>query len=97
LGTTSIRGDWWSGFYLDMGNVNKEGGINLENGKKPVRLVKQLIKWVSDKNSLIVDFFAGSGTTGQAVMELNEEDKGKRQFILITNNEEVVNGENIKL
>jgi len=36
LGTTSIRGDWWSGFYLDMGNVNKEGGINLENGKNPL-------------------------------------------------------------
>ena len=42
----------------------------------------------------VLDFFAGSGTTGQAVMELNEEDGGKRQFILVTNNENGI-GENI--
>ncbi|MBR3347792.1 MAG: site-specific DNA-methyltransferase, partial [Mycoplasmataceae bacterium] len=36
---------------------------------------------------LVLDFFAGSGTTGQAVMELNEEDGGNRRFILCTNNE----------
>lgn len=39
------------------------------------------------KNSVIVDFFAGSGTTGHAVMMLNKEDGGNRQFILCTNNE----------
>ena len=41
----------------------------------------------SNKNDKILDFFAGSGTTGQAVMELNEEDGGNRKFILVTNNE----------
>lgn len=41
----------------------------------------------SNKNAIILDFFAGSGTTGQAVMELNKEDGGHRQFILCTNNE----------
>lgn len=41
----------------------------------------------SKKNALILDFFAGSGTTGHAVMELNKEDGGKRHFILCTNNE----------
>jgi adenine-specific DNA-methyltransferase len=40
-----------------------------------------------DKNALILDFMAGSGTTGQAVLELNKEDGGNRQFILCTNNE----------
>lgn len=39
------------------------------------------------KNAIILDFFAGSGTTGQAVIELNENDGGHRQFILCTNNE----------
>ena len=39
------------------------------------------------KDSIILDFFAGSGTTGHAVMQLNKEDGGKRQFILCTNNE----------
>ena len=87
FGPTRIRGDWWSGFYLDMGNVSKEGGIKFPNGKKPVRLIKQLIKFCTKKNDLILDFFAGSGSTAQAVLELNKEDNGNRQFILCTNNE----------
>jgi adenine-specific DNA-methyltransferase len=41
----------------------------------------------SNKNATILDFFAGSGTTGHAVMELNKEDEGKRRYILCTNNE----------
>jgi adenine-specific DNA-methyltransferase len=41
----------------------------------------------SNKSAIILDFFAGSGTTGHAVIELNKEDKGKRNFILCTNNE----------
>lgn len=86
-GPLKIRGDWWKDFYLDMGNVNKEGGVKLSNGKKPLRLIKQLLKATSDKNDIILDFFAGSGTTGQAVEDLNKEDGGHRSFILATNNE----------
>jgi adenine-specific DNA-methyltransferase len=41
----------------------------------------------SKKDAIILDFFAGSGTTGHAVLQLNKEDKGTRQFILVTNNE----------
>ena len=56
---------------------------------KPVQLVKDLIFHVvgNNKNAIILDFFAGSGTTGQAVLELNKEDNGNRKFILCTNNE----------
>ncbi|MDO4979049.1 MAG: site-specific DNA-methyltransferase [Candidatus Saccharibacteria bacterium] len=54
---------------------------------KPVSLIKQLLKLTNAKNSTVLDFFAGSGTTGQAVLELNKEDGGHRQFILCTNNE----------
>ena len=39
------------------------------------------------KNDIVLDFFAGSGTTGQAVLELNRDDNGDRKFILCTNNE----------
>ena len=54
---------------------------------KPVELIKRLIKISSDNDSIILDFFAGTGTTGHATMQLNQEDKGKRTFILCTNNE----------
>lgn len=54
---------------------------------KPVELIKYLLARFSDKNSIILDFFAGSGTTGHAVLELNNEDNGNRKFILCTNNE----------
>lgn len=52
---------------------------------KPVFLLKKIIKSAS-KDAVILDFFAGSGTTGHAVLELNKEDGGNRQFILVTNN-----------
>lgn len=54
---------------------------------KPVSLIKYLISLIPNKNGIILDFFAGSGTTGHAVLELNKEDDGNRQFILCTNNE----------
>ncbi|MEQ1769323.1 MAG: DNA methyltransferase [Devosia sp.] len=84
FGRTVIRGDLWKGFHQDMGNVAKEGGIAFANGKKPVRLIKQFIKWANNtQNGIVLDFFAGSGTTAQAVMELSAEDGGNRQYILV--------------
>jgi adenine-specific DNA-methyltransferase len=49
---------------------------------KPTELQKQFYKFVLDSNDLILDFFAGSGTTAQAVLELNKADGGNRKFIL---------------
>lgn len=86
-GRCSIRGDLWKGFHFDMRNVQDEGMMDFKNGKKPTRLVKQLCKWFNKKDAIVLDFFAGSGTTGQAVMELNFEDSGERRFVLCTNNE----------
>jgi len=54
---------------------------------KPVELIKQLIRSHYNKNAIVLDFFAGSGTTAQAVLELNIEDGGNREFILCTNNQ----------
>ena len=53
---------------------------------KPMSLLKKLFL-VKDSNVLILDFFAGSGTTAHAVMDLNNDDGGNRKFILCTNNE----------
>lgn len=54
---------------------------------KPTELIKFFLQYGADKNAVVLDFFAGSGTTGHAVMSLNKEDNGKRQFILCTDNE----------
>lgn len=54
---------------------------------KPVRLIYRILQISSMDNSTILDFFAGSGTALHAVMQLNKEDGGKRQCILVTNNE----------
>ena len=50
---------------------------------KPVRLIEQILLLASDQNSLILDSFAGSGTTAHAVLKANGQDAGKRRFILV--------------
>ncbi len=50
---------------------------------KPIDLIKFFSKQASKENDIILDFFSGSGTTAQAVLELNEEDGGNRQFICV--------------
>ena len=84
-----IVGDFWKGFNDDMGNVGKEGGVKLSNGKKPIRLIRNILKLANKKDALVLDFFAGSGTTAHAVMDLNKKDGGNRKFILATNDEVV--------
>ena len=80
---------WWS---------NQECGHNQEAKKelnaivgfdapfdtpKPTRLIKRILQIATDKDSIILDSFAGSGTTAQAVLALNKEDGGNRKFILV--------------
>ena len=81
---------WW-----DNAGTTTNGTVELENilgekkfnNPKPILLIKKILQLASDKESVILDFFAGSGTTGHAVLDLNKEDGGRRQFILCTNNE----------
>ena len=61
---------------------------NIINGKffdnpKPTGLIKKIISISADKNSVILDFFSGSGTTAHAVMQLNAEDGGNRRWICV--------------
>jgi len=70
----------------ELDTIFDDGNIVFKN-PKPTALISTLIKMVCPKKeAIILDFFAGSGTTGQAVLELNK-DGGNRQFILCTNNE----------
>ena len=78
-------GTFWDGFSWI--NVSKEGKIKFENGKKPIALIMQALKLTDNRNSIVLDFFAGSGSTGHAVSQLNKEDGGRRKYILCTNNE----------
>ena len=59
---------------------------------KPSTLIKQIIQIASDKDSYVMDFFSGSATTADAVMQLNAEDGGNRKFILIQVQEECTAG-----
>lgn len=56
---------------------------------KPTKLIKELIRATSGKNSIILDSFAGSGTTAQAVMELNKEKAENRKYILVQLSEQI--------
>ena len=75
--------------------LNSEGSQELNNVvnqtifkfPKSVGLIEFCLNLFEDKNLTILDFFAGSGTTGHAVMSLNSKDNGNRKFILCTNNE----------
>ena len=54
---------------------------------KPVRLIERVLRIATKPDDLVLDFFAGSGTTAHAVMKLNAEDGGKRRFILVSSTE----------
>lgn len=62
-------------------------GLNPFSNPKPIGLVNYLLNTLSNNKSTILDFFAGSGTTLHATMQLNAEDGGHRKCILVTNNE----------
>lgn len=49
--------------------------------------MKEFVRMTTDKDSIVMDFFAGSGTVGHAVADLNKEDGGARSFILVSNSE----------
>lgn len=59
---------------------------NTFSNPKPIKLIQRCLE-ISSKNATVLDFFAGSGTTAQAVLALNKDDGGNRKFILCTNNE----------
>lgn len=63
---------------------------------KPTQFIKWLLQMNNQKNLTVLDFFAGSGTTAQAVLEMNKEDEGNRKFILCTDNQDN-NGSGLKI
>jgi len=86
----SVATTWWD----DVGTTTEGTKILSDivgeekfNNPKPVSLIKKILELSANRDSTVLDFFAGSGTTGHAVLEINKEDNGHRNFILCTNNE----------
>lgn len=77
--------------YWDNVGSNKEGkkeildifGDNFFDTPKPTSLIKKMLMLITNKDTLILDFFSGSATTAHAVMQLNAEDGGNRKFIMV--------------
>jgi adenine-specific DNA-methyltransferase len=84
-----VNQTWWPySFAGSTRNASAElkaifDGRKLFETPKPVRLIEQILLLASDKNSLVLDSFAGSGTTAHAVLKANSQDSGNRQFILV--------------
>ena len=85
--TTTPKSFWW-GPELSTDNAGKQLREIFDGNKpfdypKPVSLVQKLLHMVGDDEALVLDSFAGSGTTGHAVLDLNRKDGGQRRFILV--------------
>lgn len=70
-----------------MSEIKEIFGTNAFGTPKPIGLIERTLRLLTKTDATVLDFFAGSGTTGHAVMKLNAEDGGNRKFILCTNNE----------
>ena len=70
-----------------MSEIKEIFGSRAFGTPKPTSLIERTLRLISRTDATVLDFFAGSGTTGHAVMKLNAEDGGTRRFILCTNNE----------
>lgn len=85
-------------FNCDQFGSNQEGSAEVEylfnkkgvfDNPKPTKLIKSFVHIASEKDSIILDFFSGSATTADAVMQINAEDEGHRKYILVQLPEEV--------
>jgi len=80
---------WWP--HVEVGHnqeATKElneimGRADAFDNPKPTRLIRRILQLATEKDCIILDSFAGSGTTGDAVLQLNKEDGGNRRFILV--------------
>ncbi len=63
---------------------------------KPTRLVRRILEIAAGADSLVLDSFAGSGTTGHAVLDMNKTAGGKRRFILVEIEESICHGVSVQ-
>ena len=68
---------------IDYNNIGREGDVAFSNGKKPLELLKRIVRLVPSEIGLFLDFFAGSGTTAHAVISQNADDGGVRHYAMV--------------
>lgn len=78
---------WYYDNSIDTKLIRKIFGTDVFNNPKPLEMIETILEMVQYKDGIVLDVFAGSGTTGHAVLNKNREDGGNRRFILCTNNE----------
>ena len=86
---TELLTDFWN--HISWAGIAKEGGVKLKNGKKPEKLLKQIIEMTTEQGDLVLDFHLGSGTTAAVAHKL------KRQYIGIEQLDYGNNDSNIRL
>lgn len=78
-------GDIWTDIGIN--NLHNEGGVPFANGKKPLKLLRRIVSLLSGgeggREEVVLDFFAGSGTTGEAVLRQNAADGRRRRYVLV--------------
>ena len=77
-----LQGTFWD-FVGETKNLTKEGSVSFPNGKKPSKLIQQMLEMVTEDSDFVLDFFSGSATTAHAVMQQNSEDSRNRKFIMV--------------
>ena len=93
---TELLTDFWS--HISWAGIAKEGGVKLKNGKKPEKLLKQIIELSTDENDIVLDYHLGSGTTASVAHKMNRKYIGIEQLNYGENDSierlvNVVNGE----
>lgn len=89
--TGVVPSTWWfhqfagtnSGAKMELRDILNDAPTELFDTPKPWQLIQRILQLSTDKNSIILDSFSGSGTTAHAVLQQNSEDGGNRKFILV--------------
>ncbi len=70
---STVRGDLWKNYHIDMRNVGDEGAVKFKNSKKPERLIKDILSSCTAKDDIILDAFLGSGTTAAVAQKMGRK------------------------
>ena len=74
--------DFWQDIKTT-GAIANEGGVLYKNGKKPLQLLNRIVKMTTEKDDIIIDFFAGSSTTAHSIILNNNLDGNKRKYVMV--------------